>query len=156
MFCYDYPRPAVTVDIVIFTGEVPDLLLIRRDRFPFEGYWALPGGFVEMDESLEEAALRELKEETGVLNVPLTEIGAFGAPDRDPRGRVITIAYGTVLEKSTLKLEAGSDASEVGWFSIHDLPKLAFDHAEIIRKALEKLNEALRFNIESKKRSRRN
>ena len=139
MFCYDYPRPAVTVDIAIFTGEVPDLLLIRRKHFPFEGDWALPGGFVEMNESLEEAALRELKEETGVADVPLTEIGAFGDPSRDPRGRVITIAYAAVLERSTLKPQAGSDASEVAWFSTADLPALAFDHEEIIRKALEKL-----------------
>lgn len=139
MFCYDYPRPAVTVDIAIFTGKDPDLLLIRRNHFPFEGYWALPGGFVEMDESLAEAALRELKEETGVLNTPLTEIGAFGTPNRDPRGRVITIAYAAVLEKSKLKIEAGSDASEVAWFSTANLPALAFDHEEIIRKALEKL-----------------
>ena len=139
MFCYDYPRPAVTVDIAIFTGETPDLLLIKRNCFPFEGYWALPGGFVEMDELLEEAALRELEEETGVSDVPLTEVGAFGAPSRDPRGRVITIAYAAVLEKPILKLEAGSDASDVAWFSTANLPTLAFDHAEIIRKALEKL-----------------
>ncbi len=139
MFCYDYPRPAVTVDIAIFTGAVPDLLLIKRKHFPFEGDWALPGGFVEMDESLEAAALRELKEETGISNVPLTEVGVFGDPSRDPRGRVITIAYAAILEKSTLKPEAGSDASEVAWFSTANLPTLAFDHEAIIRKALKKL-----------------
>ena len=139
MFCYDYPRPAVTVDIAIFTGEVPELLLIRRKHFPFEGDWALPGGFVEMDESLEEAALRELEEETGVSGVLLTEVGAFGDPSRDPRGRVITIAYAAILEKPALKVEAGSDASEVAWFSTTNLPTLAFDHGEIIQKALEKL-----------------
>ena len=137
MFCYDYPRPAVTVDIVIFVGEDPELLLIRRKHVPFEGYWALPGGFVEMDESLEEAARRELEEETGVSDVTLTEIGAFGDPARDPRGRVITIAYAAVLEKRLLKVEAGSDAAEVAWFSTTNLPALAFDHAEIIQKALE-------------------
>ena len=92
-----------------------------------------------MDESLEEAALRELEEETGVSGVPLTEVGAFGDPDRDPRGRVITIAYAAVLEKPVLKVEAGSDASEVAWFLTTNLPTLAFDHGEIIRKALEKL-----------------
>ena len=137
MFCYDYPRPAVTVDIVIFAGEDPDLLLIRRKHVPFEGCWALPGGFVEMDESLEEAALRELEEETGISDVTLTEVGAFGDPARDPRGRVITIAYAAVLEKRLLKVEAGSDAAEVGWFSTANLPTLAFDHKEIIQKALE-------------------
>ena len=139
MFCYDYPRPAVTVDIAIFAGEAPDLLLIRRKHCPFEGCWALPGGFVEMDESLEEAALRELEEETGVSDVPLIEVGAFGDPSRDPRGRVITIAYAAVLEKPARNVEAGSDASEVAWFSTGNLPTLAFDHAEIIRKALERL-----------------
>ena len=139
MFCYDYPRPAVTVDIVIFAGDDPDLLLIRRKRVPFEGCWALPGGFVEMDESLEQAALRELAEETGISDVVLTEIGAFGDPTRDPRGRVISIAYAAVLEKPLLKVEAGSDAAEVAWFSTANLPTLAFDHAEIIRKALKKI-----------------
>lgn len=139
MFCYDYPRPAVTVDIAIFTGEVPDLLLIRRKHSPFEGAWALPGGFIEMKESLEEAALRELEEETEISGVPLTEIGAFGDPFRDPRGRVITIAYAAILEKPMLKVKAGSDASGVAWFSTANLPTLAFDHEEIIRKALEKL-----------------
>ena len=139
MFCYDYPRPAVTVDIVVFRGDALDVLLIQRKHPPFEGHWALPGGFIEMEESLETSALRELAEETGVTDVALTEVGAFGAPSRDPRGRVITIAYATVVEKSTLDIEAGSDASEVAWFSNTDLPKLAFDHSEIIRKALETL-----------------
>lgn len=139
MFCYDYPRPAVTVDIVIFSSDALDVLLIQRKHPPFEGHWALPGGFIEMEEPLEASALRELEEETGVTDVALTEVGVFGAPSRDPRGRVITIAYATVVEKPTLTLEAGSDASEVAWFSNMDLPKLAFDHSEIIRKALEKL-----------------
>lgn len=139
MFCYDYPRPAVTVDVVILAGEAPSVLLIKRKHFPFEGCWALPGGFVEMEESLEAAALRELAEETGVSDVMLTEVGAFGAPSRDPRGRVITIAYAAVLEKPLLKVDAGSDAAEVAWFSTANLPSLAFDHADIIRKALEKL-----------------
>ncbi len=139
MFCYDYPRPAVTVDIVVFSDDVLDVVLIQRKHPPFEGHWALPGGFIEMEESLEASALRELEEETGVTDVTLTEVGAFGAPFRDPRGRVITIAYATVVEKSTLNLEAGSDASEVAWFSKTDLPQLAFDHSEIIQKALKTL-----------------
>ena len=138
MFCYDYPRPAVTVDIVILSGEVPDVLLIQRKHPPFEGYWALPGGFIEMEESLEVSALRELEEETGVTNVPLTEVGAFGDPLRDPRGRVITIAYAAVVEKP-LNIKAGSDASEASWFPSTELPRLAFDHSQIIRKALDKL-----------------
>ena len=151
MFCYDYPRPAVTVDVVVCTAEFADVLLIQRKHAPFEGCWALPGGFIEMEETLEAAALRELEEETGVSEVALTEVGVFGAPFRDPRGRVITIAYATVLEKPTLTLKAGSDASAATWFSTLPFdptresnaapkePRLAFDHAEIIRKALEKL-----------------
>jgi len=137
MFCYDYPRPAVTVDIVVFSGDALDVLLIQRKHPPFEGHWALPGGFIEMEEPLEASARRELEEETGVTDVTLTEVGAFGSPFRDPRGRVITIAYATVVEKSTLNFEAGSDASEVAWFSKTDLPNLAFDHSEIIQKALK-------------------
>ena len=138
MFCYDYPRPAVTVDIVVLSGEVPDVLLIQRKHPPFEGYWALPGGFIEMEESLEVSALRELEEETGVTNVPLTEVGVFGDPIRDPRGRVITIAYAAVVEKP-LNIKAGSDASEASWFPSTELPRLAFDHSQIIRKALDTL-----------------
>ncbi|MCY3744549.1 MAG: NUDIX hydrolase [Candidatus Poribacteria bacterium] len=139
MFCYDYPRPAVTVDIVVFSGDASDVLLIQRKHPPFEGHWALPGGFIEMEESLETSARRELAEETGVTDVTLTEVGAFGATFRDPRGRVITIAYATVIEKSTVNVKAGSDASAAAWFPNTDLPKLAFDHDEIIRKALEKV-----------------
>ena len=151
MFCYDYPRPAVTVDIVVCTDGLSDVLLIQRKHAPFEGCWALPGGFIGMEETLEAAALRELEEETGVSNVTLTEVGVFGALSRDPRGRVITVAYAAVLEKSALNIKAGSDASAVAWFStaLFDetrklkpavkRPKLAFDHSEIIRKALEKL-----------------
>ena len=139
MFCYEYPRPAVTVDIAVFSGDVPDVLLIRRKHPPFERHWALPGGFIEMDESLEASALRELEEETGVADVSLTEVGTFGDPDRDPRGRVITVAYMTIVKKSLLNIEAGSDASEAVWFPSTDLPALAFDHGEIIRKALERL-----------------
>ena len=138
MFCYDYPRPAVTVDIVVLSGEAPDVLLIQRKHPPFEGYWALPGGFIEMEEPLEVSALRELEEETGVTNVPLTEVGAFGDPLRDPRGRVITIAYAAVVEKP-LNIKAASDASDASWFPSTELPRLAFDHSEIIQKALEKL-----------------
>ena len=139
MFCYEYPRPAVTVDIVVLSDDVSEVLLIRRKHPPFEKYWALPGGFINMEESLEASALRELGEETGITDITLTEVGTFGEPSRDPRGRVITVAYTAVVEKSTLKIEAGSDASEAAWFSSTDLPKLAFDHGEIIRKALKKL-----------------
>ena len=142
MYCYDYPRPSVTVDIVLFTDEDPGtkVLLIRRKNPPFEGLWALPGGFLEMDETLEASALRELYEETGVTDVHLEQIGTFGHPDRDPRGRVITVAYvGTIKSAQRHKTVAGSDAAEVAWFSISDLPQLAFDHSEIIQTALKGL-----------------
>jgi len=139
MFCYDYPRPAVTVDIVVFSSDALEVLLIQRKHPPFEGHWALPGGFIEMEEPLETSARRELEEETGITDVTLTEVGTFGAPSRDPRGRVITIAYTTVIEKSTVNVKAGSDASEAAWFLNTELPELAFDHTEIIQKALERI-----------------
>ena len=151
MFCYDYPRPAVTVDIVICTAELSNVLLIQRKHAPFEGCWALPGGFIEMEETLEAAALRELEEETGVSDISLIEVGVFGDPRRDPRGRVITVAYAAILQESALNIKAGSDASAVSWFSTalfdetcesnpaNTRPRLAFDHAKIIRKALKKL-----------------
>lgn len=141
MYCYDYPRPSVTVDIVLLTDVFPHpkVLLIRRKNPPFEDLWALPGGFLEMDETLEESALRELNEETNISDVELTQVGTFGHPDRDPRGRVITIAYVGIINSEQQKAVAGSDAAEVAWFSSLDLPQLAFDHSEIIKKALEGL-----------------
>ncbi len=141
MYCYDYPRPSVTVDIVLFTDEYPhpQVLLIRRKNTPFKGLWALPGGFLEMDETLEMAALRELHEETSISNVQLTQIGVFGNPDRDPRGRVITVAYLGIVKSEQHIAIAGSDASEVTWFSTSDLPQIAFDHSEIIHTALKKI-----------------
>ncbi len=139
VYCYDYPRPSVTVDIVLFmdTSPYPQVLLIRRKNPPFKDLWALPGGFLEMDESLQESALRELHEETGISDVVLTQIGAYGEPDRDPRGRVITIAYMGIVQSDQQEAVAGSDAAEVSWFSTADLPMLAFDHKDIIIKALE-------------------
>lgn len=141
MYCYDYPRPSVTVDIVLLMDSTPNpqVLLIRRKNPPFKNMWALPGGFLELDESLKESALRELHEETGMSNIHLTQIGAYGKPDRDPRGRVITIAYMGIVKSEQQETVAGSDAAEAAWFSITDLPLLAFDHREIIEKALEKL-----------------
>ena len=141
MYCYDYPRPSVTVDIVLLTDALPhpQVLLIRRKNPPFKNLWALPGGFLEMDESLHESALRELHEETNISDVQLTQIGAFGKPNRDPRGRVITIAYLGIVKSEQQKAVAGSDASEVAWFSTSNLPQLAFDHNDIIKKALKEL-----------------
>ena len=141
MYCYDYPRPSVTVDIVLLTKTLPhsEVLLIRRKNPPFKNLWALPGGFLEMDESLQESALRELHEETGISDVQLKQIGAYGEPNRDPRGRVITIAYIGIVKSEQQAAVAGSDASEVAWFSTADLPQLVFDHNDIIVKALEEI-----------------
>jgi 8-oxo-dGTP diphosphatase len=135
--CYDYPRPAVTVDVVIVTRErTPRVLLIRRKKPPFAGAWALPGGFVEMDEPLEAAARRELHEETGVAADELTQLHTFGDPDRDPRGRTISVVYLARVNAKKLRPKAADDAAEVGWFPLAAPPaELAFDHAAILEHA---------------------
>ncbi|HDQ71178.1 MAG TPA: NUDIX hydrolase [Chloroflexi bacterium] len=144
----DYERPSVTTDVVIFTLQDEDLqvLLIRRKHPPFEGMWATPGGFVNVDESLEEAALRELEEETGVRDVYLEQLYTFGAVDRDPRGRVITVAYFALIPAPDIDPRAGSDAAETRWWSIYDLPPLAFDHDAILSYALERLRYKLEYS----------
>ena len=145
---YEYPHPAVTTDIVIFTIEDEQLkvLLIRRLSEPFKDGWALPGGFVEIDEDLEQAALRELREETGISGVYLEQLYTFGQPDRDPRERVITVSYYTLVPIGRLKVGAGSDAREVGWFDIEKLPRLAFDHRQIVSKAKQRLTAKLDYS----------
>lgn len=137
-FVYDYPRPAFGTDLLLFSRENNDvqILLIERAKEPFAGYWAFPGGFVEEGESCEEAALRELKEETGLHLNSIEQIGTFSKPNRDPRGWVVTVAFYAWVEKTKLKPIAGDDAKNVKWFSIHNLPTLAFDHQEILDKAL--------------------
>lgn len=141
MFQYKYPHPAVTTDIVIFTvrDNQLKLLLIMRKGEPFQGKWALPGGFVQMDEDLETSARRELAEETGVSGVYLEQLYTFGAVNRDPRERVITVAYYALIASDKTVLQAATDAEAVGWFSMDDLPKLAFDHQQIVDKAHERL-----------------
>lgn len=141
MYCYDYPRPSVTVDVVLLTDvkPYPEVLLIRRKNPPFKNAWALPGGFIEMEETLEESALRELYEETNISDVKLTQIGTFGHTERDPRGRVITVAYLGVITNKILDVVAGSDAGEVAWYATSNLPELAFDHKIIIHTALEEI-----------------
>ena len=143
----DYPRPSVTVDVIIFTLRGNDLqvLLIKRGHPPFEGMWAIPGGFVGIDESLEEAALRELEEETGVRDVYLEQLYTFGDPDRDPRGRVITVAYFALMPAHAVQPRAGDDAAEARWWSVYDLPPLAFDHADILAYALQRLRYKLEY-----------
>ncbi len=140
-YSYDYPHPAVTTDIVIFTIRQDQLkvLLIKRARPPFQGEWALPGGFVNLDESLEEGARRELEEETGVSGVYLEQLYTFGRPDRDPRERVITVAYYALIPTDTVEIRAASDAEGVSWFSLRELPELAFDHKEILALAHQRL-----------------
>jgi 8-oxo-dGTP diphosphatase len=144
-YSYDYPHPAVTVDVLVFTvrdGNV-ELLLIKRAEWPHTGKWAIPGGFVEIDESLKRAALRELREETGVRAGVIEQLGAFGHPDRDPRERVITVAYIALVPFDRLHIEAGSDAAEAQLFGVDELPELAFDHDKIMRRARERLQDKL-------------
>lgn len=137
----------VSVDIVIFTVSDSSLqvLLVKRGVPPFEGQYAIPGGFIRDDESPEHAALRELYEETGVRNVFLEQLYTFGDPKRDPRGRVITIAYYALIASDQLSLVAGADAAEACWFPMSDLPPLAFDHRAILDYATERLRNKLEY-----------
>jgi len=141
MYSYEYPHPAVSVDIVIFTirDACLKLLLIRRAGEPYRGKWALPGGFIHLDEDLDASARRELEEETGVAGVYLEQLYTFGAPERDPRERVITVAYYALIPSDRLQLRAATDAEAVGWFGMDELPALAFDHTDIIAMAHERL-----------------
>ena len=134
MYTYEYPRPMLTADCVVVRGG--DVLLIRRGNEPFKGCWALPGGFMEMDETLERCAMRELCEETGigVAEEALRLVGVFSAPGRDPRGRTVTAAYAVRVPDGT-EAHAGDDAAETRWWPLNELPPLAFDHAEIIAAA---------------------
>ena len=136
-YTYEYPRPAVTVDAVIFRKNESglDILLIQRKHSPFQGMWALPGGFLDMNETPDEAVARELEEETGLSGVKLIQFYTFGAIDRDPRHRTITVAYYGLLQKHNISICSGDDASDADWFPINKLPELAFDHKEIITKA---------------------
>lgn len=146
-FTYEYPRPALTVDCVVFGLDEEDLkvLLIRRAVDPFKGRWALPGGFVEMDETLDQAARRELREETGLERLYLEQLYTFGEVERDPRGRVVSVAYYALVKLSDQRLQAATDAREVGWFAVWDVPSLAFDHARILKTALARLRGKVRY-----------
>ena len=140
-YTYDYPRAAVTADAVIIAGH-PDswqILLIERGRDPFKGKWALPGGFVDMDEDLDASAQRELEEETGLVLPHLKQLHTFGAVNRDPRHRTITVAYYAMID-TPLPVNGLDDAADARWFPIDQLPPLAFDHDKIIGKAIELLN----------------
>ena len=146
-YTYEYPRPAVTVDCCVFglDDEGLKLMLIKRLAAPFEDSWALPGGFVDMEETTDAAARRELEEETGVKNLFLEQLYTFSGVDRDPRGRVISIAYYALVKPSELKLQAGDDAKDAQWFDARKLPKLAFDHKEIVKTALLRLEGKVRY-----------
>lgn len=140
-YCYEYPHPAVTTDIVLFTvlDNALKVLLIQRGREPFKGSWAIPGGFLDMNEDLEACALRELEEETGLKDVYLEQLFTFGAVRRDPRERVISVAYYALISTVDRVLAAGDDADKARWFDVAALPSLAFDHEEILTMALERL-----------------
>src|SRR5256885_5574951 len=146
-FSYQYPRAALTVDCVVFGFDEGELkvLLIERALEPFKGKWALPGGFVRVDETLDEAARRELEEEAGLRNVFLEQLYTFGAVDRDPRERVVSVAYYALVEPTKFKLKAATDASDAQWFPVNKLPKLAFDHADIVKAATLRLRNKVRY-----------
>jgi 8-oxo-dGTP diphosphatase len=136
-YTYDYPRPMVTVDCIVTSGSGNGLqiLLIRRGNEPFKDLWALPGGFVDMDEDLHEAARRELMEETGIECENLVQFKAYGAPGRDPRGRTISVVFTGTVGMNTIALP-GDDAADAGWFPVSSLPDLAFDHSSIVNDFL--------------------
>ena len=137
-YTYKYPRPAVTADCVVFTKETePKVLLIERGADPYKGCWAFPGGFLNMDETTEQCAVRELEEETGLKIQELQQIGAYSKVDRDPRGRTITVAYLAVID-SPCEVIGQDDAAKAQWFPLDALPKLAFDHDEIMSDAIKK------------------
>lgn len=142
MYSYKYPRPALTADCIVFARKELDfrVLLVQRANEPYKGKWAFPGGFMNMDETTEEAARRELKEETGLIVDDISQIGTFDRVDRDPRGRVITVAYFVVID-GIREVKGGDDAAVARWFRIQNLPELAFDHQEIMEVALGKLRD---------------
>lgn len=147
-YTYDYPRPALTTDCVLFCLDEKEglsVLLIERGGEPYKGCWAFPGGFLEMDETVRQGAVRELEEETGLAMSPddlrLRELGCYSAVDRDPRGRVITIAFYALVEKGEVK--GSDDASDARWFPVSSLPSLAFDHDMILADALSRLKSGI-------------
>jgi len=146
-YCYDYPRPALTADCVIFgfTEGKLNILLIERGIEPFKGQWAFPGGFVNMDESTEEAAIRELKEETNLEKVYMEQLCTVSTPNRDPRGRVVSVVYFALVKPENFAPTAGDDAGKAAWFSLADVPKLAFDHDNILKTAIHRLKGKIRY-----------
>ncbi len=146
-YTYEFPRPSLTVDIVIFGFSEKELkvLLIKRALDPFIDSWAIPGGFVQMDETLDAAARRELEEETGVSKVYLEQLYTFGDVKRDPRGRVVTVSYFALINLDKVKLKASTDAKEAQWFAMDELPELAFDHDKILCTAYDRLKGKIKY-----------
>ena len=140
-YTYKYPRPAVTADCAVITRETePKVLLIQRAIEPYKGCWAFPGGFMNMDETTEQCAIRELEEETGLKLDTMHQIGAYSKVDRDPRGRTITVAYLAIIDKP-VQVNGQDDAAKAEWFPINNLPHLAFDHQEIMTDAKLKFEQ---------------
>jgi 8-oxo-dGTP diphosphatase len=146
-YTYKYPRPALTVDCVVFGVDEEDLkvLLIRRANSPFANSWALPGGFVELDETTDEAARRELEEETGLKRIFLEQLYTFSDVNRDPRERVVSVAYYALVRLNEHRVQAATDASDADWFPTDGPPRLAFDHRKILRTATERLRAKVRY-----------
>ncbi|MDP0489442.1 MAG: NUDIX domain-containing protein [Verrucomicrobiota bacterium JB023] len=146
-FTYEHARPSVTVDCVVFgfAGEGLQLLLVKRGGEPYEGEWALPGGFVRLDEDLDSAARRELEEETQLRETYLEQLYTFGSPERDPRGRVISVGYYALVRPDRQPVAGGTDAADARWFPLNGLPSLAFDHGEIIKVARDRLQGKIRY-----------
>ena len=144
---YKHPRPALTVDCVVVGLDEDDLkvLVIERALEPFVGQWALPGGFVQMNETLEDGAMRELREETGLSRVYLEQLYTYGAIDRDPRDRVVSVAYYALVKLGDHRVQAATDARDAAWFAVTDLPSLAFDHELIVDNALERLKGKVQY-----------
>lgn len=142
-YTYKYPRPALTTDCIIFLreSEKVKVLLIKRKNPPFQNMWAFPGGFVDIDEEIETAAYRELEEETGLKNIALREFKTVGTPGRDPRGRVVTVFYAGFTTKENSNAQAADDAESTHWFSINEIPNLAFDHSQILQEAILNLDK---------------
>lgn len=150
-YTYEYPHAANTADCIVFAldKDILRVLMVERGGEPYKGCWAFPGGFMNMDESIEETALRELKEETAVENVSMEQLYTFSAPGRDPRERVLTTTFYTVVRFSQVQAIAGDDAAKVCWFSIHEIPPMAFDHNDMLNMAVERLYKKLCFEPES-------